>query len=105
MEAVVWLRIEGKKGRYGTPWVPGTIAVAKSKPSPRDNEVAVKITLEIPDAVFDEPVFEAKLKLPETTRNFPEKTEIAQHLGAALSEKMGFRVKVDMSGPNEEMHG
>lgn len=97
MDVTVWLKVEAKK-KYQR-WVPGNIHAFKTKPSTRDNEIAVKVDIQIPDAVFEEPVFEAKLVLPEVTRQFPEKTEIAKHLGAALSERMGFRVKVDMTEP------
>ena len=94
MNATVWIKVAAKK-QYGR-LQPGTVHAFKTKPATRENEVVVRINLEIPDAVFEDPVFEAKVVLPETVKSFPEKIEIAQQLGQALSEKMGFIVKVDM---------
>ncbi len=98
MKAEVWLKIEGKRSSYGTKaWSAGQVHAFKSKPNTRGNEIAIKLTLQIPDSVFAEPIFEAKLELPEGTKNFPDKVEVARHLSDAMSDRMGFRVKVDMN--------
>lgn len=94
MKASVWLKIEAKK-KYGT-WAQGHISAFKTKPTTSDNEVAFKIEIEIPDAIFEEPVYEVKLKLPDVTKKFPEISEVKSHLQAELTKKMGFRVKIDM---------
>lgn len=94
MEATLWIKIEGKKS-YGR-WKAGGVHAYKTKPSTESDEVAVRVTLEIPDSIFEEPVFEAKVTLPESPREFPTQAEVAQNLESVLSERMGFRVKVDM---------
>lgn len=99
MEATVWIKVAAKK-RYQS-WYSGTIHASKTKPTTQDNEVAVRIILDIPDSIFEEPVFEAKFKIPETKRILPDTTEIAKHVGAELSKHMGFRVKLDMTSGAE----
>lgn len=95
MISTVWLKISAKKS-YGR-WAAGPVHAFKTKPTCRDTEVAIKISLEIPDEIFEEPVFEATVVLPKTTRQIPEKIEIGKGLGEALSKQLGFRVKIDMS--------
>lgn len=100
MISEVWLKIAAKK-RY-TAWVPGTVQAFKTKPTVNDKEIAVKITIEIPDEVFEEPVYEAKVILPKITRQLPEKIEIANAVQKELSKHLGFKVKLEMNEPEEE---
>ena len=99
MIAIVWIKVEGKK-RYSS-WVAGLVQAFKTKPDTKENEIAVKLTLEIPDAIFEEPVFEANIKLPAVVRNLPERTEIARNVSAALSKELGYKVKIEIP---EEKH-
>ena len=99
MKAEVWLKIQGKK-TYGR-WSVGPVSCSKSKPCTLDKEVAIKLTIEIPDEVFEEPVYEAKVEMPKVTRKLPETVEIARGVGEALSQQLGFKVNVSMSEPVE----
>jgi len=94
MNTIVWLRIEGKKN-YGR-WVAGAVSSFKSKPETSDREIAFKLNLEIPDSVFEEPIFEASLKLPENFKSFPDMTEIQKNISSELSKQTGFKVKVSL---------
>lgn len=76
MQAVVWLKVAGKK-QYSN-WRAGTITASKTKPNTSDREIAIKFTIDIPDEVFEEPVYEAEIKMPKVTRKLPEITEIAK---------------------------
>jgi hypothetical protein len=98
VKATIWLRIEGKK--KGANWWPGEVKASKSKLSTSNKEITIKLELEIPNEVFEEPVFEAKFTLPKTTRQLPTSQEIAKEVGAELTKRMGFRVKLDM-GPSD----
>lgn len=94
MQSIIWLKIEATK-RYNK-WATGGVHAYKSKPDTRDNEIAVKLTLEIPDEIFEEPVYEARLVMPKITRQLPEMSEVMRNTEKALSEKMGFKVKLEM---------
>lgn len=94
MIATIWLKIGAKK-KYGK-WQVGQVHAFKLKPDTRDTEVAFKLTLDIPDEIFEEPVYEAKLSLPKVTRQFPESTEVLRQVEEQLTKRMGFRVKLEM---------
>lgn len=99
MKTDVWLKIEGKK-RYNN-WGPGHVQAFKTKPACNDNEIAVKPNIEIPDTVFEEPVFECRLKLPDVKKELPEMSEVLRGTEKILSDKIGFRVRLSMA-PLEE---
>lgn len=94
MTAVVWVKIAARK-KYNS-WHTGQVQAYKTKPETADNEVAIKVILEIPDEVFNDPVYEVKVALPKITRQMPESTEIAKHVGDSLTKKLGFRVRIEM---------
>jgi hypothetical protein len=102
MDATIWLKIEGKKWRgFASKWELGKVSVSKSKPATDEHEIAVKLSLEIPDAVFEEPVFEVKLKMPDTTRRVPDWSEISSDVAGALTKRLGFKVKLEVPQPEE----
>lgn len=104
MQATVWLKIAAKK--YGSRWAPGTIsATVRNKPTCRANEIAVKLTLEIPDSIFDEPSFELKAILPEAPKKVIEPAEVSKEVAKAISERLGMKVKVTMFEPGEKKPG
>lgn len=100
MNASFYICITGKK-RYANNWWQGPIRVSKNKPSLKENEVAVKLEIEIPNEVFEEPVFEAKFKLPKITKQIPETAVIETAVAEELTKRMGFRVKLSMEGPDD----
>lgn len=99
MKFDIWLQIGAKKS--GIHWHPNGVKALRSKPAPKSGAINVKVEMEIPDAVFDEPIFTVKCKMPEPRRDFPGGTEVAQAVEKAMSDHMGFRVKVDIAPPSE----
>lgn len=94
MTVQIWIKVAATKKPWG--WKTGPVQAFKVKPSTKGNEIALRLEIEIPDEVFEEPIFEAKLVLPKTSRKLPEMTEISKAVGAELSKQMGFRVKLDI---------
>jgi hypothetical protein len=103
METSVWLKVEGKE-RYGRV-VAGPVHAFKTKPGVGPKEIAVRLTLEIPDSVFEEPVFEAKATLPDVKRSVPIRAEVAANVAKALSDNMGFKVRVEIPAPEAVTNG
>jgi hypothetical protein len=101
MNADIWIVIRGRKYGYQS-WALGSIRATKKKPAIASNEIAIRLKLEIPNAVFDEPVFEASISLPEPSINMPNKAEIADGISEAMSRNMGFKVKVSMEEDHAE---
>ena len=103
METIVWLKVSAKKwGSYSPAYRAGSVQAFKSKPTTNGNEVAIRLSLSIPDSVFSEPVFEAKVTLPDSKKEVPITAEIQQNVQKVLSDKMGFRVKVSVADPTLE---
>lgn len=98
----VWLKVQAKK-KYGR-WQAGHVSAFKTKPDTREDEIALRLTLEVPDEIFEEPVYEAKLLIPKNTNKLPETTEIAKSVAAEISKQVGFRVKVDIPKDPELQH-
>ena len=91
----VWLKVPAKKS-YGR-WEIGQIqAFNRDKPTCKANEIAVKLTLEIPDSIFDEASYELRATLPSTPKKHIEVAELTKEVGKALSERMGMKVKITM---------
>lgn len=90
----VWLRIEAVK-KYGS-WKAGKIGISRTKPGVNSNEIAVKLSLEIPDSIFEEPVYEASLKIPHVARNIPDMVEVAKNVSTELSKRMGIKIKLSI---------
>jgi hypothetical protein len=55
MNIDAWSKIGAKN--YGSFWRMKGVQAFSSKPATKGNEIAVKVTLDMPDAVFEEPVF------------------------------------------------
>lgn len=101
MLVTVWLKVEGRK-KYAN-WSQGKLWVGKSKPACGDKEIAVKLELEIPDSVFEEPVYHARIKLPDTTRQLPDSITLQRELTQSLNEKLGFKIKLSVDEPTTEL--
>jgi len=98
MEANFWIKIIAKK-RYGRTQFARADAFAK-KPTINEDEIALKISMTIPDEVFEEPVFEAKFVIPRAVKNVPEMLNVAKQVGDAMSKQTGFKINVSI--PQEE---
>jgi hypothetical protein len=61
------------------------------------NEVAVKVTLELPDAVFEKPAFEAKIEIPEAAVSKPViNAEVVDNVQEIIKQNTGFTVKLEL---------
>lgn len=95
MQTSVWLRITGKK-KY-TRWEIGKVETfQKNKPACSASQIAVKLTLEIPDNIFDDNHYEFKAKIPTAPKSLIEPVELGKEVMEALSKKLGMKVKLDL---------
>ena len=58
MKTSCYLIISGKESPYGGRINPGPIRLTKNKPSTKGNEVAIKVNIDLPDALFTKPAME-----------------------------------------------
>lgn len=78
-------------------WVePGAIRLTKNKP-PRlaGNEIAVKLSLDIPDGLFLKPTLEASVSIPDSAALGTVITaEVQDNIAQIIKEQTGFNVCV-----------
>lgn len=72
-------------------------------PALDSNEIAVKVTLDIPDAIFDKPALEAKITIPEEAVSKPViSAEVIDNVQEIIKQNTGFEVKLEIVNANEE---
>lgn len=66
-------------------------------PALSPNEVAIKIAVEIPDAIFTRPALEAEIKVPESAVSKPIITaEVIDNVQDIIKQNLGFDVKLEL---------
>lgn len=69
--------------------------VTKGTPALASNEVAVKVVLVLPDAIFDKPAFEAKVTIPEAAVSKPViEADVIDNVEEIIKKNTGFEVKL-----------
>lgn len=96
MKTDVWLKIGAKK-KYGR-WAAGEVSVKKTKPTCGGNQIAMKLTLEIPDDIFEEPIYEAAILIPSAGKKVPDRIEVEDTIKKAFAKK-GIAINVSFEGP------
>lgn len=105
MKTEIWLKIAGKKNHHW--WGIGTVSAFKTKPSIRGSEIALKVVLELPDAIFEIPQYEAKISVPDSIiPGSVVNAEVADNIAAVLSQQLGINVHVSAEDqqPRESAH-
>jgi hypothetical protein len=104
MITTAWLKVGSRK--RGTSFAPGPVSIYKTKPSCRGGEVLVRLEINIPDAYFSDPLFEAKVNLPSPPpRALPQPAEIGKSVADALGKQLGFTVRVEMTPEQIQQSG
>jgi len=98
MEASFYLIIGARKARFGmAKYEAGEFHVRKNKPKTASNEIAIKLKLNIPDAVFERPQLEATISIPDDQVSPPIiDADVADNIAQVLSEEIGIDVHVSM---------
>jgi hypothetical protein len=80
-----------------------TSRLTAKAPALASSEIAVKISLEIPDAVFEKPAFEANITIPKEAISKPViETEVIDNVQALIKQNLGFEVKLQLVEPKED---
>ena len=93
MNANFWVRISAHK-KYRQ-WTAGRTETFKHKPTTASNQVVVNIQLNVPDAFFETPQFQAIIDVPEDAVTAREvRVEVADNIAQMISEQLGVQVHV-----------
>jgi len=81
----------------------GSITTRKTRPSVRMDEVAIKIDLEIPNALFEKPLLSAKVKIPSDAVSQPEITaEIQDNVKNLIESATGLNIDLRVVEPGDD---
>jgi len=97
MKTDFWVKISAKRTNYGIPkqWAANGFDIRKNKPATGPNEVAIKMSVEIPDAYFETPELSAKITVPEDAIKSPIiSADVQSNIAAVLSEQLGMKVHI-----------
>lgn len=83
--------------KSGSKWSPRySSRTTVNTPSLEANEVAIKINLTLPDAVFEKPAFEAEIVVPEDAVSKPViEAETIDNVEKIIKQQTGFTVKLE----------
>lgn len=83
--------VVGKRNRYAKPSARLTV----TSPSLESYEVAIKLSLDIPDALFSRPQLEASIKIPSDALTAPViEAETIDNIQSIISKELGVDLTV-----------
>lgn len=93
MRTSFWLIVSNK----------GSTHTRKTKPDLGRNEVAIKMNLSLPDALFQRPHLQADVAIdPKNVTTFPLNTEVLQGVKDAVKQSTGVDLNIQIVDPHEE---
>lgn len=102
MTITKYLVISATKSRYGG--LVGKVRMVERVPTLKGNEVSLRLSLELPNAMFERPQLEAKMEVPEEA--VPEITitpEVTENIQKIIKETIGLNMVVSViEQPKEE---
>ena len=93
MKTSCYLIISVKESPYGGRIHPGPIRMTKNKPPTKGNEVAIKVNIDLPDALFTKPAMEITLNAPEP-QGVELSTEVQDQISEFIAEATGLKTVV-----------
>lgn len=93
MQIECYLIIYRPKGRYAKARMRMTV----KQPSLQPRERAVKVSLEIPDALWEEPELHASIIVPETAVSKPViDAQVLDNIQAVLNQQLGMSLQISV---------
>ena len=108
MKVECYLRVTAQKSNYtrdiSNPdyFKPCDLKISKTKPDTASNEIAVKLTLDIPNSLFVKPTLNFTMTIPEDAVTIPTlEAEAQQNLVDLMTEQLGQRVHLSVSADSD----
>lgn len=97
MQTSFWLRIGASKSRYGT-WEATLPKTSKNKPSTGPGEIAIQVTMDLPESYFIQPEISAKITLPDVDGQRPAVTvDMEKRMAEELKKSLGIVVRFEQA--------
>ena len=80
-----------------------SVRVTKTSPALDFNEIAMKLSLQIPDEIFEKPQLSASITVPKEAVSAPViEAEIIDNVEQIIEQQTGFKVKLEVVSKDEE---
>lgn len=80
-----------------------TSRMTKGSPALASNEVAVKVSIELPDEIFDKPSLHANIVVPKEAVSKPIiEAGVIDNVEQIIKQNTGFEVKLEVVEPKDE---
>ena len=77
--------------------------MTRESPALASNEIAVKVSLELPDEIFDKPTFQAQIRVPKEAVSRPIiDAEVIDNVESIIKQNTGFEVKLEVVEKDNE---
>lgn len=97
MQISQYIIVKGKKKHTYSSYRRYSSRMSKGVPSLDADEVAVKINLELPDALFDKPSLEAKIVVPKEAVSKPViSADVIDNVQDIIKQNTGFDVRLEL---------
>lgn len=102
MKTECYLIVTGKPSRYRPrDYIdPGPIRVTKRKPSTAANEVAIKVILDLPDALFRKPTMEVRLSAADPAP-LELDPDVQDQIAQIIADQTGMSATVRFEAPEQ----
>jgi hypothetical protein len=80
----------------------GAVRITKAKPALRANEVAIRLNVELPIALFRQPDLVAKIEVPAERVPFVIAPEVQENIAEQIRAQTGFTVRLDVAAPGDK---
>lgn len=90
-----YLVIEGKKSRYSYNGFTPHVRLVEREPTLSGNEIAIRIKVEIPDALFKRPTLVAEMRIPNEA--VPQTTitpDVTTNIESIIKERTGLDMAI-----------
>lgn len=88
MKQIFWIKLDARKN---------TPKVSKGKPGVDWNEIAMRLEINLPDALFSKPALEAVVTIPESVVMTPTiQSETVLNVQSAIETATGMEVRISL---------
>jgi hypothetical protein len=88
--------------KYGRKVGRPSVRTTKTKPDCMSDEIAVAITLELPESLFRRPNLQARISVPESLAPVVITPEIQQNIARVVQDQLG--ITLHLRAPEDDQH-
>lgn len=103
MKISQYIIVKGKKTTTYSNYRKYSSRMSKGSPSLDADEIAVLVMLELPDAIFEKPTFQANIEVPASAVSKPViEASVIDNVEEIIKQNTGFEVRLEVVKKEEE---